>query len=133
MLAVFHWSPQKRCVMLARASPFGLLTDERLARGPLAYRSGHPYQTVWPGLGAWRSGASSRGVRGWRFEAFGGIEARREEAVGSGEGEHLAQYPEVVGDVAARQAGWRRLLVGDRGEGANRDANLADRVAVGAG
>jgi hypothetical protein len=37
MLAVLHWSPQKRCEMLARASPFGLLTDERLARGPLAY------------------------------------------------------------------------------------------------
>ena len=87
-----------------------------------------------PGLGASALGCERRPGRGGSFEAFGGIEAGREEPVGPGEGEHLAQHPQGVGDVAAatEPVGWRFLvaMACERGDG---DADLAVRVAVGAG
>ena len=57
-----------------------------------------------PGLAGRSPGASGGRVGARGFEALGGIEAGREQAVGPGEGEDLAQHPQGVGHVAAATA-----------------------------
>ena len=65
----------------------------------------HSAQGQRPGL-AGRGAAAGRGrVREGRVEAFGGVEAGREQPVGPGEGEDPAQHPQGVGDIGLGEPG----------------------------
>ncbi len=84
-----------------------------------------------PGLAAALPPTSGRLVRQRGVKPLGRVEARREQFVGPGEGQHPAQHPQGVGDVSLGQAGARAWLGADGRQRLGRDPDVAPGVAVG--